>query len=227
MGLNISKGNMYEFITHTWNTVKGECLHNCTYCYMKRFGKLNSVRFDEKELQTNLGEGKFIFVGTSCDMWADNIPNEWIFKTLVHCNKFNYNNYFFQTKNPANIRRILPANSSVCVTIETNRHYPKIMNNCPTPQQRVEQIKYIRHPLYITIEPLLDFDLAEFVEMLKECNPIQVNVGADTGKNNLPEPSKEKVINLVDELKKFTIIHNKRNLNRIIENQCHDKRRSY
>lgn len=26
MSLNKSKGNMYEWITHTWNTVKGECL---------------------------------------------------------------------------------------------------------------------------------------------------------------------------------------------------------
>ena len=22
-----SKGNMYEFVTHTWNPIKGKCLH--------------------------------------------------------------------------------------------------------------------------------------------------------------------------------------------------------
>lgn len=73
MGLNTSKGNMYEFITHTWNTIKGECYHDCSYCYMKRFGKLNKVRFDAKELKTDLGTGNFIFVGSSCDMFAENI----------------------------------------------------------------------------------------------------------------------------------------------------------
>jgi len=31
MGLNESKGNMYEFVTHTWNAIKGECKHDCTY----------------------------------------------------------------------------------------------------------------------------------------------------------------------------------------------------
>jgi len=159
MGLNISKGNMYKFVTHTWNTVKGECYHNCSYCYMKRFGKLKPVRFDEKELKTDLGTGNFIFVGSSCDMWAQNIPDEWIFKTLCHCNKFEDNSYLFQTKNPYNIRRILVPNSNVCVTLETNRHYPEIMRNCPTPEQRVEQMKLIRHPLYITIEPIMNFDL--------------------------------------------------------------------
>jgi len=45
MGLNKSSGNMYEFITHTWNTVKGACEHDCSYCYMKRWGKLNRFRY--------------------------------------------------------------------------------------------------------------------------------------------------------------------------------------
>lgn len=55
--LNEATGNMYTWITHTWNTVKGECPHGCIYCYMKRFGKQKPVRFDEKELKTNLGSG--------------------------------------------------------------------------------------------------------------------------------------------------------------------------
>ena len=217
-GLNISKGNMYEFVTHTWNTIKGECYHDCSYCYMKRWGKLKSVHFDEKELKTDLGKGNFIFVGSSCDMWAQNIPDEWIFKTLCHCNKYEENSYLFQTKNPCNIRRILVPNSNVCVTLETNRYYSDIMMNCPTPQQRTEQMQLIRHPLYITIEPIMDFDLPKFIEMLKKCEPIQVNIGADSGRNGLPEPSKEKLLELISELQKFTIIHKKNNIKRIITN---------
>ena len=206
---------MYEFVTHTWNTIKGKCPHDCSYCYMKRWGKLNPVRFDEKELKTDLGEGNFIFVGSSCDMWANDIPDEWIFRTLCHANKYEKNSYLFQTKNPYNIRRILIPESYVCVTLETNRHYPEIMNNCPTPMQRTEQMKLIRHPLYITIEPVIDFDLPEFIEMLKACDPVQVNIGADSGNNGLPEPPIEKVEELIAELSKFTTIHQKRNLNRL------------
>ena len=44
----------------------------------------------------------------------------------------------------------------------------------------------------------------------------QVNIGADSGRNNLPEPSKSKVLELVSELQKFTIIHNKSNLQRLL-----------
>ncbi len=217
MALNKSKGNMYSFISHTWNTIKGECFHNCSYCYMKRWGKQNPIRFDDKELKTDLGNGNFIFVGSSNDMWARNIPDDWIQRILDHCSKFD-NSYMFQTKNPQNIRRELIPNSSVCVTLETNRHYPEIMRNCPTPEQRVEQITLIKHPLYVTIEPMMDFDLPVLVEMLKSCEPIQVNIGADSGGNGLPEPPKEKVLQLVHELQKFTTIHNKVNLKRILNN---------
>jgi protein gp37 len=215
MGLNISSGNMYDWITHTWNTVKGVCPHGCTYCYMHRFPQ-KPVRFDEAELVTYLGENNFIFVGSSCDMWANSIPVEWIVDTLNHCNKYPENKYLFQTKNPENIRRILCQNSHVCVTLETNRFYPDVMRNCPTPVERVKHMRLIRHPLYITIEPIMDFDLLPFVEMIKSCSPVQVNIGSDSGHNHLSEPPKEKVLELIDKLSKFTIIANKRNLKRLL-----------
>ena len=100
MALNISRGNMYSFVTHTWNTVKGECSHKCSYCYMRKFGVQKPVRFDFNELKTNLGRGNHIFVGSSNDMFASNIPVEWINLTLDYCSRYD-NKYLFQTKNPA------------------------------------------------------------------------------------------------------------------------------
>jgi DNA repair photolyase len=214
MALNESKGNMYEFITHTWNAIKGACFHDCTYCYMKRWGKLKPVRLDEKELKTDHGTGNFIFVGSSCDMWAQDIPEEWILKVLDKCT--DENKYLFQTKNPENIRRILPYESRVCVTIETNRWYGDIMQNSPHPIERFKQCQLIRHPLYITIEPIIDFDLGQFQKWMRILSPLQINIGADTGKNNLPEPPKEKILALINILEKFTIVHQKSNLKRLL-----------
>lgn len=216
--LNESRGNMYEFVTHTWNTVKGECPHGCTYCYMHRWGKQKPVHFDEKELKTDLGTGNFIFVGSSCDLFAEDIPEKWIIDTLTHCGKFDQNRYLFQTKNPEGIRRILPYQSIVCVTLETNRYYPEFMKMSPSPLNRVHEMLKIRHELFITIEPVMDFDVLDFLDMIKSCSPKQVNIGADSGNNHLPEPSKEKLMDLIDELKKFTTIHHKRNLSRILNN---------
>jgi len=62
----------------------------------------------------------------------------------------------------------------------------------------------------------MDFDIPEMVEMIRICKPIQVNIGSDSGRNNLPEPTKMKVLDLISELQKFTVIHNKSNLKRIL-----------
>jgi len=185
---------------------------------MKRWGKLNPVRFDEKELKTNLGTGNFIFVGSSCDMFASNIPDEWIDKTLEHCQNFD-NKYLFQTKNPKRILNFKLPKSVICTTIESNMFYSKIMANSPKPFERAKYMKILSDcgfETFLTIEPILDFNLNAMVDLLKQCSPKQVNIGADSGRNNLPEPTKEKVMQLIDALKEFTVIHNKRNLNRLL-----------
>ncbi len=221
MPLNKSKGNMYEFVTHTWNTVKGDCPHGCVYCYMHRWGKLKPVRFDEKELKTDLGSGNFIFVGSSCDMFTKDIPDEWILKTLRKCYEHNTNKYLFQTKNPA---RILEFNhfvfrqSVICTTLESDSFYPEIMGFSPEPMQRslaMEKIsKFV--DTHVTIEPIMDFHLEHFVRMIKRCKPKQVNIGADSGKNGLPEPNKSKLNSFISELEKFTKVHLKSNIRRLI-----------
>ena len=220
MGLNISKGNMYEFVTHTWNTVKGKCPHDCSYCYMKRWGNLKDTRFDLSELKTDLGIGNFIFVGSSCDMFAQTIPYIWIFETLDHCNHFSKNQYLFQTKNPYRITELLPIimdlEPIICTTIESNRWYPEIMADSPSIENRINAMRLITEfRKFVTIEPILDFDIETLVEMIKKVDPEQVNIGADSGGHNLPEPSYQKIMDLAAELSKFTSVANKSNLNRL------------
>jgi len=224
MSLNESKGNMYDFVTHTWNTVKGACSHDCSYCYMKRFGTQRPVRFDEKELRTDLGSGNFIFVGSSCDLFAEDIPEKWINATLLHCYCYD-NKYLFQSKNPERMALSLidhfqePLYSEsivVCTTIETNRWYPEIMCKSPHPYGRAESFAaYWLPKKFITIEPIMDFDLDELVDMVRLVRPVQVNIGADSGHNNLPEPSWDKVQALIAELSTFTNVAKKRNLERL------------
>ncbi len=217
--LNESKGNMYEWITHTWNTVKGACPHDCSYCYMKRWGKLNPVRFDEKELKTDLGNGNFIFVGSSCDMFAEDIPYEWITKTLEHCNQYD-NNYLFQSKNPKYFDGIAIwgiEKFALCTTIETNRVYPEMCNS-PEPVDRAIQLGRIPiEEKYVTIEPIMDFDLRNLVSLIRNCNPVQINIGADSGNNNLPEPDSNKIGELIEALSEFTIVKLKKNLKRLYQ----------
>lgn len=219
MGLNESKGDMYEWVTHTWNAIKGSCPHDCTYCYMKRWRHLKAPRLDKAELKTDMGGGNFIFVGSSCDMFAGDLPYEWVIKTLQHCAKFD-NSYLFQTKNPHHFNLIDAVSLEkyvLCVTIETNRHYPEIMRHSPKPIDRGIQFDRIQHKeKYITIEPIMDFDVRELISMVRFCEPKQVNIGADSCGHKLPEPSGDKVRELIAGLEGFTTVKPKKNLHRLL-----------
>jgi DNA repair photolyase len=191
----------------------------------KRFCKPQTpVHFDEKELKTNLGSFNTIFVGSSNDLFAESIPDDWILKTLNICQKYSENEYLFQTKNP---KRILDftgydiiKKSVVCTTLETDCYYTAYMGKSPRPIDRanaIQQLSKIGINTSVTIEPIMFFRLEEFVEMIRLCNPIQVNIGADTGKNNLPEPPKGKVLELIAALEEFTTVRQKTNLSRILK----------
>jgi len=219
MPLNVSTGNMYPFVTATWNTIKGKCPHSCIYCYMKRFGEQKPVRFDNKELKIDLGMANFIFIGSSCDMFAEDIPLEWIIDTLDYCKKFE-NRYLFQTKNPERLyklRQYLPPDSVVGTTIETNRTYPE-MGNTPLPQNRAKYMALlsITHQTMVTLEPLMDFDLDYLEHLISHCEPQWINIGADSQRHNLQEPSEQKILELINRLEKFTEVKLKQNLKRLL-----------
>jgi hypothetical protein len=188
---------------------------------MKRWGDQKPVRFDDKELKTDMGEGNFIFVGSSCDMFANDIPVEWVFRTIEKCRQHD-NRYFFQSKDTGSMLYfedfLGDLNCSVCTTIETNRFYEVIMGKSPLPETRSFWFKrgFDRCDKYVTIEPIMDFDLKPMVEIIKRCSPVQVNLGCDSGHNKLPEPSKSKVLDLIGELERFTVVHNKKNLGRLL-----------
>jgi len=223
---------MYPFIDDTFNIIKGKCMYGCTYCYLiamaKRFERPQKPpMLDEKEFKTNLGRDLFIFLGSSIEMFAPNIPDYWILKTLEHCHKYD-NKYMFHTKNPARMlqfQHLMPLNSVLCVTIETNRHYKDIMRFAPSPEERITPIRFDievnrRHNLHLTIEPIMDFDKDVFVRWINEIypGPAQINIGADSGNNNLPEPNKEKLQDFIADLKSLGFnVFEKQNLKRLLK----------
>lgn len=214
MALNIQKGNMYPFVTHTWNAIKGKCPHDCVYCYMKVYPQ-KDIRFDESELKTGLGTGNFIFVGSSCDMWADALPMGWIERVLEHC-KNHQNEYLFQSKNPERFNNVvLPLASIIGTTIESNRIYPEI-SNAPDCTMRMAALCGLSYPKMVSIEPILDFDPDDMVQWIKEIAPEFVSIGADSKGHKLPEPPPEKVVQLIDELRGITTVKIKDNLKRLL-----------
>jgi DNA repair photolyase len=224
MGLNKSTGDMYRFIDFTWNAVKGQCPHGCSYCYMKRWGKQPQLHFDERELRTDFGVGRTIFIGSSCDLFAEGVPDEWIERIKEKCRTNPGNIYFFQSKNPERMIRMLSGadfSVRICTTIETNRSCEEIAPGAPSVGARADSFRSCPPGIekYVTIEPVLDFDTVPFAEMIRCCGPVQVNIGADSGHNSLPEPDAEKIRALAALLSEFTRVNMKENLLRIMKNK--------
>ena len=213
MGLNKQKGNMYPWVTHTYNVIKGKCPHDCSYCYMKVYS-LPELHLDRKELKIDLGEGNFIFVGSSCDMWAEIIPGVWIECVLEKCQAHS-NRYLFQSKNPGRFHPYalaFPLHSVFGTTIESNRFG---VGKSPGPHQRYQAMREMPGHKMVSIEPIMDFDLGMMVKWIQGIGPDFVSIGADSKGHHLPEPPPDKVNRLIEELSKVTVVKTKGNLKRL------------
>jgi DNA repair photolyase len=191
---------------------------------MKRWGEQRPIRFDEKEMRTDLGISNFIFVGSSCDIFAPDIPDDWIRRVMVCTKTFVKNQYLFQTKNPQRIASSLLGLSAdlheICTTIETNRWVPEVMTNAPPTNLRAIAMAVLADKGFrtmVTVEPIMDFDLDNMLRLLRMTKAQQVNLGADSGHNGLPEPPAGKIRELITELKTFTRVVEKNNLGRLFK----------
>lgn len=215
--LNKQNGNMYSWVSHTWNPIRGKCPHDCLYCYMKKYPQ-PGLHLDEKCLKDYLGEGNIIFVGSSTDMWAVECPDGWIDPVLEICRSFRQNTYLFQSKNPARFiewAREFPAHIILGTTIETNRDTG--ISKAPDASARADAMaEIIGVRKMISIEPVMDFDLQEMIDYIGQVQPEFVSIGADSKNCNLPEPSGQKVKELISEAKKLTKVKTKANLKRLL-----------
>jgi len=229
MPLRKSKGNMYPWVTHTHAHLGGECLHKCSYCYVDnpKFGRpekfCGPLRLMEEEFAVKYGLARTIFIDHCNDLFAENVPGEWISRILGHCASWPWNEYVFQTKNPGryiDFLLALPKRSLLGCTIETNRDIPASISQAPRPQERASymmQLNGIR-PLFITVEPIMDFDVPVLGQWLTEIDPDFVNIGADSKGHGLPEPSADKIGALIDVLNAAGIeIKEKHNLGRLLK----------
>jgi hypothetical protein len=244
MSLKKPTGNMYPWVTHTHCHLGGECPHGCVYCYIDHFpfGRpakyQGPLRLIKKEFAVQYGTGKTIFIENCNDLFADAVPDLYIEEILSHCLRYPDNTYVFQTKNPVRyidlaiknktwacdpFNRVtlagtcFPENSLFGCTIETTKMIRKL-SNAPDPYDRVYPMKLLRGRKFITIEPILDFDVDILASWMDQIRPEFVNIGADSKSHNLPEPSADKIQTLIEKLTGYGIeIREKHNLERLMK----------
>lgn len=239
MSLTKSKGNMYDWVTHTHTHLRGECPHGCKYCYVQAMERryhgghyAGELRLDEESLKINYGSGKTIFIDNCNDLFADGVKAEWIIVVLHQCEKYPDNTYVFQSKNPKRMFYYLKNimfDFMAGTTIETDINNSGVWSSaCPSVIDRFRALNdatqtmskrwFTKSGLFITVEPILKMaDPINFARMIADANPTFVNIGADSKGHGLNEPTAAELRLFIDELNAYGVnIRKKINLDRIL-----------
>jgi len=208
--------NMYELSVIQWNPFTG-CKHNCVYCVnsfqrqIKRWAKKNCSKCYKftphahpERLNQKLPNTKymqFIFTCSSGDIAFCKTP--YLKRIISKIKQEKSGTFLLQSKDPKTFNGVVfPQNAVLGITLETNRNrlYEGI-SRAPKPSQRYKDFLEVKHSLkMITIEPAVNFDTDVMINWIENINPCMVWLGYDSGKNRLPEPKLEKVMNLYQEL---------------------------
>lgn len=216
---------MFHEVTRTWSPVVG-CEHNCIYCYASDLaeGRLRHLpRYHDgfkpklvvQELTKRFIRG-LIFVSNMGDLFGEWVTAEWIYRVNEAIRRSPKATFLFLTKNPARYHNFLdqfPLNVILGATIESNRDHSGL-SSAPSVSIRAELMANITprfsvRPKMVSIEPILDFDLDPFVELIVRIQPEFVYIGYDNHKKQLPEPSMEKTKALIAALREFTEVRTK------------------
>ena len=222
--------------TPTWNPFAG-CEYNCIYCYApkiyEKFSKCEKCQkfiphFHKERLKQKFKEGETWFV---CSMGDISFASFDQFADILEViSNYPETTFYIQSKNPAYFAKYLKQyyfmgrellnpifsgnNVVLGTTIETSRNHCFSPQNSPSnpPYQisRAIALQNIDYPRkYVTIEPIMDFDVVVLLDWVKEIAPEFVYVGYlnplwKAKKLQLPEPPLKKVRELCWDLGKFT-----------------------
>lgn len=197
---------------------------------MWRYHQNPTLRLDQKELNIKMSRNRFIFLGSSTDMFAADVPSEWIVAVLDHLYDFPENEYMFQSKNPTRFLEFvghklftkLKEQIIFCTTLESDIDH-KSVSTAPLIVERavaMQKISSLGFKTMITVEPVMMFsDALKFADLLASINPMQVNIGANTNRQvKLIEPERDDIISLIKNLEDLNItVHQKDNLERLLK----------
>ena len=219
------KSRMFHIVTRTWNPVCG-CLHNCKYCWARKFAEKLRKRGSRKYkhgFKPSFHPEEFykikyftdrdvVFVCDMGDLFGEWVDTRWILDVLNAVRKSRAT-FLFLTKNPRRYHDFVGVMSDNCIlgaTIETNRdimYFRYRISKAPLPSVRYKAMRDLGWDRkFISIEPILEFDLDRFVRWIDDINPEFVYIGYDNYGCRLPEPPIQKTKKLIEELREMGIV---------------------
>lgn len=225
---------MFDCVTETCNFLAGRCHHNCKYCWalhLQDTRMKDSVKYHgptmiwRREMKRKFKPNTMVFVCDMNDLFGEWVHQKHIEEIINYISKFPETTFLLLTKNPKRYgdfvklsKVVIPSNCILGTTIETNRDEKyETFSNAPKPSERIYQIGWVgsffrawaNGKYMVSIEPIMDFDLKDFVEDIKWVDPDFVYIGYDNYNNDIPEPSLNKVEQFIKALSKFTEVREK------------------
>jgi len=213
---------------YLWSTHRG-CSFDCLYCSSKRL----NVRFggDPCEIRRLKGEWKSsnistrlpinsgIFISPYNDLMT--VGDNDIKEVLQICNMLKSSSFIFQTKDPAkyfDYIDLIPQGSWLGTTISSTINRLDIEPNAPLLSGRYTSMVCLpfAYKKFVTIEPIMDFELDTMIEWMSEIKPDVIFIGGNTSNVKLPEPTPDELIELIEQLRKITTVYLKSNLKRLL-----------
>lgn len=206
---------MFSFITETLNlTLQSFCPYGCVYCWAKKYqGRHINAETLKNRWNRRFKKGSFIFLNDLTDAFAYNVPDVEILATYRFIRLSPEAKFLLMTKNPDRYVNLCPPENAILgCTIESDASSDTYINhsNAPTPLHRIAVMEGLAsagfHDLFISIEPIMEFNRIWFPEVLTTIKPWGIAVGYDNYSWNLPEPSLARTNELIVELRKQGII---------------------
>lgn len=211
--------NMYTN-TKTWNPFKG-CEFDCTYCepsfkrQAKRIGKKGCQ--DCFHFQPHCHEDRLATIPSAANIFVCSMgdisfcPPEFMWRIIASINhhliRCPDKTFLFQSKRPGYFTPFLaglPANNVILgTTVETNWDAGyRSVSKAPLPSERIADFWLLSYPRkFLTIEPVMEFIEPHFAREIIALRPQHVWIGFNSRpKPQLPEPSPEKVMELMQRL---------------------------
>jgi hypothetical protein len=214
-------GNMmFPFITKTWSPAAGECPYDCYQnpitgkpgCWAKilvdryHYKKYQGPPRLDAEAMKKIPEGGFIFVESMGELSTlqakdtKTLMKELALRTDTKYLTLVKNPWWYARMNEAGVT--FPPNVTLGATIETNRLVER--SKAPPPMDRLLAMAWCKEKLendvFISIEPIMEFDREYFLPSLSFIHPWVVAIGYDNYHNGLPEPSLAKTTELIKAL---------------------------
>ena len=179
---------MFSFISETWNPVAGACSHGCVGCWARALADRHKwskyqgkPRVDEKQIDRRFKGGDFVFVQDMSDLFAEDVPGQVVFRVLKQIRESPDAKFLLLTKNPkayTDYFGYIPSNCVLGATIESDMIEPRL-GRAPHRQNRLMWMLWIKYLMernesrkrpvleqFVSIEPILDFNLEAFAYFL-------------------------------------------------------------